>query len=577
MKQKNKNKILYLARQLRQNWLLIAITLLGFLLRVWSIDKNPPALNWDEVSHGYNAYSILKTGKDEWGMTLPLIFRAFGDYKLPLYIYLTTIPVAIFGLNAFAVRFVSILAGALAIPGIYLLAKQLIPAELKFKKLTINSGYLAALFLAFLPWHFFISRPALEANLALTLFLFGFLLLLKGLHESKYFLPASILLSLTLHTYNTYRVYTPLVLFFVLILNFKSLKPKKNLNKLLISAAIFFASLAIVAAQVISGTGTARYNKLAILNDQSIFQIGEQRQLSGLPPFLARLRYNRPLYFAEQFSKNYLGYFSPQFVYQTTGTQSQFAIPVKNLFTLPVLILALIGFFITLKTYKQKSSQYLLLLLFLSPVAAALTQGPPQALRPTPMMIPITLFAVLGFRQILGWFDLRVWAKSTVAIILLMSLIIAFTRYENAYWNDYRLQYSSAWQYGYQQAMEYVQDHQSEYDRVFITKYHGEPHIFYAFFSQLNPTELQPNNNNIRFNQSDWYWTDKIGDIYFVNDWEIPAWTQAEYLPLESGPTLPTRNSLLIASVEHLPSNTEILELIEGLDGNIAFIIARFK
>jgi len=72
---------------------LLLITLLGGLVRFFWLDRFPVAPNWDEISHGYNAYSILMTGKDEWGNRLPLIFRAFGDYKLPVYIYLTTIPV----------------------------------------------------------------------------------------------------------------------------------------------------------------------------------------------------------------------------------------------------------------------------------------------------------------------------------------------------------------------------------------------------------------------------------------------------------------------------------------------------
>ena len=78
---------------------LILITLLGFAVRIYHVTQVPPSLNWDEVSHGYNAYSILNTGKDEWGVAFPLIFRAFGDYKLPLYIYLTTLPIALFGLS----------------------------------------------------------------------------------------------------------------------------------------------------------------------------------------------------------------------------------------------------------------------------------------------------------------------------------------------------------------------------------------------------------------------------------------------------------------------------------------------
>ena len=105
--------------------LLILVIFLGLILRVVSIDKYPPSLNWDEVSHGYNAYSILKTGKDEWGNLLPAIFRAYGDFKLPLYIYLTVPFVFLFGLNPFSVKLVSIVAGSLTPIIIYLMLTKL--------------------------------------------------------------------------------------------------------------------------------------------------------------------------------------------------------------------------------------------------------------------------------------------------------------------------------------------------------------------------------------------------------------------------------------------------------------------
>src|SRR5689334_17239058 len=117
-------------------WPIILLTLIAAILRFYRLTDTPPSLNWDETSHGYNAFSILKTGKDEWGFSLPLIFRAFGDYKLPVYIYLTVIPVWLFGLTPFAVRFISVLAGILAIPGIYLLASELFnnfPSRLEWK------------------------------------------------------------------------------------------------------------------------------------------------------------------------------------------------------------------------------------------------------------------------------------------------------------------------------------------------------------------------------------------------------------------------------------------------------------
>ncbi|MEK7118952.1 MAG: glycosyl transferase, partial [Patescibacteria group bacterium] len=68
---------------------LVLIGILAFFLRFYNATQIPPSLSWDEVSIGYNAYSILKTGRDEFGRFLPLdAFVAYGDYKPVLPIYL---------------------------------------------------------------------------------------------------------------------------------------------------------------------------------------------------------------------------------------------------------------------------------------------------------------------------------------------------------------------------------------------------------------------------------------------------------------------------------------------------------
>jgi 4-amino-4-deoxy-L-arabinose transferase-like glycosyltransferase len=50
--------------------------------------KNPPGFYLDESSIAYNALTIAQRGHDEWGVRWPFYFRAFGEYKNPVYIYL---------------------------------------------------------------------------------------------------------------------------------------------------------------------------------------------------------------------------------------------------------------------------------------------------------------------------------------------------------------------------------------------------------------------------------------------------------------------------------------------------------
>lgn len=551
--------------------ILLFIVAIAAVLRFWKLDQFPVALNWDEASHGYNAYSILKTGKDEWGKTLPLIFKAFGDYKLPLYIYLTTIPVAIFGLNTFSVRFISALAGTLAIIGIYLLANVLFKEKkLKFFRLDLTPGHLTAFLLALTPWHVFISRPALEANLGLTLVIFAAYFLVRALKTPKFYIYASLLLGLSMHTYNTERVFVPLfILAFVFIFR-RKIKLSKNL---FISIGIFLVFTSIVLSQVISGTGTARYGKLEILSQNAVYQIGQDRLNSKLPKPLPTLLHNRPVYFVETAVRNYLKYFSVNFLYQYRGVQTQFAIPIKNLFSLPITILFLVGFFWALRRLREGEYQFVFAWFFLSPVAASLTADPPQALRPNPMIPVVVILAALGWLYLMR--VVRPVLGKAILITVILSVSLALYRYLDTYYDQYAREYSESWQYGYQQAMDYVNSVKYNYDRIIITKAYGEPHIFYAFYSRLDPKDLWPGADNIRFEKSDWFWTDKVDNVYFANKWDIPDRAHvADKIKLESGGTISAHNSLLVTTFNYLPQNAQLLKEIDFLDGTVAFLIA---
>jgi 4-amino-4-deoxy-L-arabinose transferase-like glycosyltransferase len=92
---------------------LLTITILGLLLRTWDLETLPPAPDPDELSIGYNAWSILVTGRDEYGTPYPTAFRAFGEYKRPAFIYATVPSVAVIGPTTWAIRLPSAIAGTL--------------------------------------------------------------------------------------------------------------------------------------------------------------------------------------------------------------------------------------------------------------------------------------------------------------------------------------------------------------------------------------------------------------------------------------------------------------------------------
>src|SRR3990167_9776130 len=129
---------------------LLLIIILASLLRIWNLNNFPVGFNADEAAIGYNAYSLLQTGKDEYGSSFPLSFKSFGDYKPGLYFYFVMPFVAILGLNEWAVRIPSALFGIGTVILIYFLAKEI------FKNRWV--GIFSSLLLAISPWHIHFSR-----------------------------------------------------------------------------------------------------------------------------------------------------------------------------------------------------------------------------------------------------------------------------------------------------------------------------------------------------------------------------------------------------------------------------------
>ena len=192
--------------------LFIAILLLCVILRFYKITQVPISLNWDEASNAYNAYSILKTGKDEYGDFLPLANRSFDDYKPPAYMYLTVPAVWIFGLSEFAARLPSAVFGVLTCVSIFFLAKKLTGSN--------AVSYTSFFLLAINPWHVQFSRAGFEANVGLFFMVAGFTFLLYAIKKYLprvnnyfYFLISAVFIALSFYSYHAYRIIVPLMVF----------------------------------------------------------------------------------------------------------------------------------------------------------------------------------------------------------------------------------------------------------------------------------------------------------------------------------------------------------------------------
>ncbi|HKR62442.1 MAG TPA: hypothetical protein VJZ00_01820, partial [Thermoanaerobaculia bacterium] len=75
------------------------------------LPRNPPGFFIDEASIAYNALTMARHGVDEHGARFPLYFKAFGEYKNPVYIYALALVFLVIGPGILAARVLSALFG----------------------------------------------------------------------------------------------------------------------------------------------------------------------------------------------------------------------------------------------------------------------------------------------------------------------------------------------------------------------------------------------------------------------------------------------------------------------------------
>jgi len=487
--------------------LLFLILALAFILRIWQVGEIPTFIS-DEASIGYNAYSVLKTGRDEWGSFLPISFKSFGEYKLPIYIYSAVPSVALFGLSETATRLPSVLAGVAAVGLIFLLGRQLFSEKV---------GLLAAFFLAINPWHFEVSRMALEANLALVFILAGVYFLLFAEKNKKALFLSFFLFTLSFYTYNSCRLFIPLFLFLFFFFQRKTWIGILKRNWLAL-VMVLVLSLPIF----LSGFqgSSQRLTKVGIFTDPGIInriEAGRALCFGENSPLLCRLFYNRPITYSQVFAKNYLSHFSLKYLFSQGSGLAQYSVPGRGAlypFELPFLILGVIFLF------KKKRRENLILFglwLLTAPIANSFT----GEAHPVRALILLPVFPILSALGMVYVFDLVKKRKLRLLFSFGLGLIvlICLFGYLTTYFFDYPQKPGSTWQEGYESLYQKLALREGDYDKVVVSKFYGEPHIFYLFYRRFDPRIYQDGQDVIRYVRSDaWVNVDRVGNYYFSQD-----------------------------------------------------------
>ncbi|OGK52627.1 hypothetical protein A2966_02175 [Candidatus Roizmanbacteria bacterium RIFCSPLOWO2_01_FULL_41_22] len=455
--------------------LLSVFTTIALFLHLYKI--NMGCLNADEAAFGYNAYSILKTGRDEYGNLLPLRLKSFGDYKLPLLAYLTVPFVGLLGLNEFSTRTVPVIIGIITPLLFYFLAKEITGDR--------RTGLIAAFLGSVSPWVQIITRHAHEASLAyLFISLAVFCLLRYRKTTAKpYLLLYSACSLLALFSYHSSRL---LIIFLSGYLVVEQFLISRSLKRLwwpivfaVIPLVIFFFSETIQP--------NTRVNNLLFYKTSGFSIAIEQFRKEDNNQFL-RNKFTQAM---QVLSKQYLSYFSPEFLAFQGDQNKRFGYPGMSPITPIEYIFLFIGLYYVFK--KQLPKRLLLTgILLIAPLTAALTWQENSLTRSYFLIVPIIIIVSYGVAQF--WQDVKGQLWKTMALIVLILMFVIFSLLTwDFYFNHYykRPEVGFAWQCGYKELTQYVKNDYAKYNQFYITEKNGQPYIFFLYYLQYPPAHYQ--------------------------------------------------------------------------------------
>jgi 4-amino-4-deoxy-L-arabinose transferase-like glycosyltransferase len=543
-------------------FLVLLVVGFAFFLRFNNVANDPPSLNWDETSIGYNAYSILKSGKDEWGVVMPLHFKSYGEYKLPAQIYASIPGIAIFGLNELGVRITPVIYGTLTVLLLFFLAKEI------SKNFWV--GILSAFLLGISPWHIQLTRASFESSFSVFWVVLGAWLFIKGFKERKYWFWSLIPFVISVYTYNAARVFTPLFLLALIVIYRKEVL--RNIKIFVICLIIFIISLIPIVPFYLSGEATARLQLVSISDDPGFVQrVNVARGKTNFPVPIPKLIHNKVTHYVYVFAGNYLSHFTPDFLFISGAGHKQHHVQgIGELYAIqaPFIILGLIYLF--RKKNKWRWLLVLWLLITFIPVSATV-DSIPNALRTILAAIPYEIFTAVGIWELYKALEKRKLILITTFGISIVILGVQFRSYLNNYYSIYPNLYSRDWQYGYKEAVGYLKDHYSDYDLIVFSRTYGEPHMFTLFYTKWDPAKYQNDPNLVRFEANRWIWVLKFDKFYFPDLGDAGTRYQ-DVLTANPG-----KKILFIGKQTDFPVNLPRLYTVSFLNGQRAFDVIEAK
>lgn len=543
--------------------ILIIILLLSAFLRFWNLGGVPPSASMDEASIGYNAYSVLKTGGDEYGK-FPLISqRSYDDWRRSTYLLLVVPFIGLFNLSVVAIRLPAVILSILTVLATYHITLLLFR---KRSELAIKIALIVTLLLAISPWHIYISRLGHESNACLSFLIFAILFFLQGLRNRSInrILISVIFFTLSMISYYSGQAFVPLFatsLFFIFRKELWSMvsKDKKILFAffvlMILLVPIFWAIFSPEALIRFQGTSTFKpeahseeFANRVLLRNKAV----ENHDIIGT------ILYNRHLFPPLVFLEGYFSHFKPQWLFFNSSAEPH-KVPnmgLLYLWEIPFIVIGIIALFFS-RDLDISSKKLIFLWFFLAPVPAAIATQTPHAMRYYNVLPTWQIFSAFGLVYI--FYKLRRFKILGLAIFAALIVISLKTFYIN-YFIVFPREQSQSFHYAFSKVIPYVLSKQENYGRIVFSNKDNlyQSYMVFLYYSRYDPLLYQ-----------------KEGGTKTGGYAETHKFSKYEFRPIiwekEKNP------GLYIGNVADFPSFPKAIFIGKNLNGNEAIEVVEIK
>jgi 4-amino-4-deoxy-L-arabinose transferase-like glycosyltransferase len=468
-------------------FLIFFILLIATLLRFYKLADVPHGMTWDEAAIGYNGYAVITTRRDEWIHRLPVSFRSFGDYKAPFAIYLSGLFTYLLGLNLWVVRLPFVVFGIGSVLGMILLTREFGKKLEWEKKQLFWLSLIAGIMMTLSPWHLHYSRTGFESGIALSFTIWAAYLLMRSFNEKRYhllsLLGSSLFFVLSLYTYHSSKIVTPLLVLLIIFWYRKELK--KRFKSLLFAGISALVLLYPLIKDSLFGKGLERAGTLIFMQSDSF--------LEAMSIFL----------------RQFFSHLNPTFLVMGQSTSFRHGGGQWGVLLPVTFFLVVCGIFFLLRRIKERRniSGYIPALVWITfglfPAALGF-ELVPHSNRAFLALPGFIFLALLGLKDFSNWVTKTkinknipgshgeknmVWVSVMGMMIFLQAIF--FVKYLNSYYTDFAAQSSEDFIDGYLEAFNYVKEFEKDKEKIVFTSEYGQPYIFALFARKTNPIWYQ--------------------------------------------------------------------------------------